>query len=144
MSEPRDETHRVLAQADALMSRHRIFVAGAAAPVFPELTSPTALDEDIPVLTEVVADLDTPELPTPDSIENLLTSQRQQLEQTIGQWMDQRLPEEVLRVMDGISDQLIGTLVERMRAELLPQLLTALEPPIEPMDSDRNSVKENA
>lgn len=128
MNEHRDETHRVLAQADALMGRHRVFIAGAGAPPI-ETASLTTDEEDIPVLTEIVDDRDTLALPGPNPVEDLLVVQRQQLEQTIEQWMDQRLPEEVLRVMDGVSDQLIGTLVSKMRAELLPQLLAATYPP---------------
>jgi hypothetical protein len=48
-------THQVLAQADALMRRHRVFVAGAAAPT-PAPAPLAEPEEDIPVLTDVVAE----------------------------------------------------------------------------------------
>jgi hypothetical protein len=128
MTENQDGTHRVLAQADALMRRHRVFVAGGNATT--EATeNPPSQDDDIPVLTEVVAEVvaesSSNESPPPVPVQELLDSQRAKIEQTIEQWLDEKLPEEVLRVMDGISDQLIGSLVTRMRNELLPQLLLA-------------------
>lgn len=128
MTENQDGTHRVLAQADALMRRHRVFVAGSN--VTAEATeNPPSQEDDIPVLTEVVAEVvaeSSPnESPAPIPVQELLDSQRAKIEQTIEQWLDEKLPEEVLRVMDGISDQLIGSLVTRMRNELLPQLLLA-------------------
>lgn len=128
MTENQDGTHRVLAQADALMRRHRVFVASGNATT--EATeNPSSQEDDIPVLTEVVAEVvaeSSPnESPAPIPVQELLDSQRAKIEQTIEQWLDEKLPEEVLRVMDGISDQLIGSLVTRMRNELLPQLLLA-------------------
>lgn len=128
MTENQDGTHRVLAQADALMRRHRVFIAGGNAAA--EATeNPPSQEDDIPVLTEVVAEAiaeSSPnESPPPVPVQELLDSQRAKIEQTIEQWLDEKLPEEVLRVMDGISDQLIGSLVTRMRNELLPQLLLA-------------------
>lgn len=126
MTETQDGTHRVLAQADALMRRHRVFIAGGNAAA--EATEKSQ-EDDIPVLTEVVAEAvaeSSPnESPPPVPVQELLDSQRAKIEQTIAQWLDEKLPEEVLRVMDGISDQLIGSLVTRMRNELLPQLLLA-------------------
>lgn len=128
MTENQDGTHRVLAQADALMRRHRVFIAGGNAAA--EATeNPPSQEDDIPVLTEVVAEAiaesSQNESPPPVPVQELLDSQRAKIEQTIEQWLDEKLPEEVLRVMDGISDQLIGSLVTRMRNELLPQLLLA-------------------
>jgi hypothetical protein len=55
--------------------------------------------------------------------QSALAAKQQQIESALDQWLDKELPNEILRVMDGISDQLIGTLVRRMREELLPQLL---------------------
>jgi hypothetical protein len=57
---------------------------------------------------------------------DLLAAQRQQIEDHLERWLDNRLPDEVLRVMDGVSDQLIGSLVSRMREELLPELLAVV------------------
>jgi hypothetical protein len=125
MNDTPNPTHQVLAQADALMRRHRVFVAGAAAPV----AAPAPLaeaEEDIPVLTEVVAENlaeNFEPMPVADPVASALAAKQQQIESALDRWLDKELPNEILRVMDGISDQLIGTLVRRMRDELLPQLL---------------------
>lgn len=131
-----DGTHRVLAQADALMRRHRVFIAGGNAAA-EAAENPAQQEDDIPVLTEVVAEAvaeSSPnEPPSAVPVQELLDSQREKIERTIEQWMDEKLPEEVLRIMDGISDQLIGSLVTRMRNELIPQLLLAN--PLSPAES---------
>lgn len=124
MTEHQDETHKVLAQADALMRRHRVFIAGAAAE---NAEDPVPQEDDIPTLTEVVGEAGptSPETPEPLPIQELLAVQQQQIEDTVEQWLDEKLPEEVLRVMDGFTDQLIAALVTRMRTELIPQLRPA-------------------
>jgi hypothetical protein len=134
MNEPQNQTHRVLAQADALMRRHRVFIAGNATVPIPE---PSAADpeDDFPVLTEVIADQsaqESDEAPAPvglteAQVQEMLATQQQNFQQALAQWLDEKLPEEILRVMDGVSDQLIGTLTTRIRNEFLPQL----QPPAE-------------
>ncbi len=126
-----DPTARVLASADALIRRHRVFLAGAR-------TAPTAADEplaelpaeagfdDIPVLTEVVTS--SPAGGDPGDAAGL--AQRQRLEEALALWLDEQLPLEVLRITDGWNDQLIAALTRRMQDELLPHLLAGLaEPP---------------
>ena len=132
MSEASDDTSRILTQADALMNRHRshrVFVArNEAENASPEDTS-APVDDDFPVLTEVVAEDNQGEAAEKASGVDHLSLQTTRLEETLEDWLDTRLPDEVLRVMDGISDQLISTLVTRMRAELLPQLMSSLQAP---------------
>jgi hypothetical protein len=138
MSHTPDDTHRILNQADALMNRHRghrTFVAKNTAEETASATTADAVppaDEDFPVLTEVVSEFaiesgnEISGIAAEKQKADLLAAQRQQIEDHLERWLDNRLPDEVLRVMDGVSDQLIGSLVSRMREELLPELLSVV------------------
>ncbi len=142
MSDTPDDTHRILNQADALMNRHRghrTFVARNTAEESqsaPTVDAVPPADEDFPVLTEVVNEFasefaiesgnEISGIAAEKQKADLLAAQRQQIEEHLERWLDNRLPDEVLRVMDGVSDQLIGSLVTRMREELLPELLTVV------------------
>jgi hypothetical protein len=138
MNEPQNQTHRVLAQADALMRRHRVFIAGNATATAPDENSADQ-EDDFPVLTEVVADEaqqgsdadPTPPGLTEAQVQEMLAAQQQEFQHVLAQWLDEKLPDEVLRVMDGVSDQLIGALTTRMRNEFLPQVPLTQEPPTE-------------
>ena len=124
MSDDRDPTHRVLAQADALMRRHRVFLAGAGVTA-PENSG--ADDEDIPVLLDIVP-YDAPRQHVTEDVAAQLSAHRQtQIRALIDEWLDEHMPAEIQRVMDGISDQLIASLANQIRGELLPKLLTAAE-----------------
>ncbi len=132
----------VLQQANQLMRRHRSFVAGGALPTMPE--PPTDRD-DLPVLTEVVDGADIPLLalpgaespPTvaPERIEALarellferLPAQRQALAEELAAWLDSELPQVIMRVLDGVTDQLVARIADESRAALLPRLQAALE-----------------
>lgn len=139
MSDMPDDTHKILTQADALMNRHRsprVFVAKGVveeSQSLPDTDTPAPVDEDFPVLTEIVSEItieDSGEKSVPGSgaePDNIAAMQRQKIEEAMEGWLDSRLPDEVLRVMDGVSDQLIVSLVSRMREELLPELLTAID-----------------
>lgn len=104
---------QVLAQADALMRRHRVFVAGGA-------TAPQSVEEDIPVLTDIV-----PQISGDDP-----SMQREELEQRLRdalvEWIDEALPQEVLKLTDNIADQLLAALDARLRNELVPRLIASL------------------
>lgn len=117
----------VLQKADAFMRRHRVFVAGAAAPTAeePVPAQPAAEDDaDIPVLTEVV--VAEPAAATaaaaidPARLQTALAAE-------LDAWLDEQLPAHVMRVLDGITDQMIGQVSEKARSELLPRLLERLE-----------------
>jgi hypothetical protein len=120
----------VLDKADALMRRHRVFVAGA--PQQPSLLAEPE-SEDIPVLTEVV-DATATMPPTEDvdaKLQDLLAerlaAQRQLLADELAAWLDTELPRLVMFVLDGVTDQLVAQVTAEARAALLPRLQAALE-----------------
>ena len=47
-------------------------------------------------------------------------------------WLDEKLPAAVLRVLDGLSDQMISQVAAQARLELLPRLKSTLEPSSKP------------
>ncbi|HEY6896051.1 MAG TPA: hypothetical protein VI279_02220 [Rhodocyclaceae bacterium] len=102
----------ILSVADAFMNRRR-----------------TPVEDDVPVLTEVV---DQPSTVTP-AAEALAPpplldeTRKQALQRELEEWLDLQMPQVVLRVLDGVADQMIGHLGEQARAVLLPRLLAALE-----------------
>ncbi|HQR02890.1 MAG: hypothetical protein JSR19_10710 [Proteobacteria bacterium] len=104
----------ILGQADALMQRWRgaPTQTGAAGDDIPTLTDVVREGQPLPVLTEVV---------------DPFASQRVALEAACEAWLDERLPMLVLRILDGLTDQLIHQLTQQARNELLPQLRRALE-----------------
>ena len=141
MSEDRD----ILEQADRLMRRHRVFLAGSPATV--AVTEEVA--DDLPVLTDLVtateevAAAPPPPPPEPEiplaAIEDRaqviahemllerLSAQRQAIDDEIGVWLDNELPHIVMYVIDGITDQLVAQVTAAVRLELLPKLQSAVE-----------------
>lgn len=135
MSDDRD----LLDQADRLMRRHRIFVAGAAA------AAPIEDDafDDLPVLTDVVPEVEEVVVPPPpppgpsideqaqvlahELLLERLSAQRNAIEKEVVAWLDKELPEIVMYVIDGITDQLVAQVTAAMRLELLPKLQLAVE-----------------
>jgi uncharacterized FlaG/YvyC family protein len=79
------------------------------------------------VLTEVVdphaVGIERPVEPAVD----LQTEVRAALARELEIWLDEKLPEAVLRVLDGLSDQMINQVAAQARLELLPRLKSALE-----------------
>jgi hypothetical protein len=138
MSDDRD----ILEQADRLMRRHRVFLAGsqASVPVIEEVP------DDLPVLTDLVMATE-PEVvvPPPAPVEPIesveqraqvlahelllerLSAQRQAIEEELGLWLDNELPHIVTYVIDGIADQLVAQVTAAVRLELLPKLQIAVE-----------------
>ncbi|CAG1000186.1 hypothetical protein RHDC4_03123 [Rhodocyclaceae bacterium] len=126
----------LLQKADALM-RRRSFVAGAnEAPEEPAATP--AAPDDVPVLTEVV-EPNAGLLPeAADAPPEKIASLRNSLAFELETWLDEELPQHVMRVLDGLTDQLIIQLSLKARADLLPRLQAILEaaesrakPPVE-------------
>ncbi|MCX7173463.1 MAG: hypothetical protein NT159_05995 [Proteobacteria bacterium] len=142
-------------QADALM-RRRSFVAGTKAErAEPEWRAEVADDcasDDVPVLTDVVNDdlvaqgSQTPggetdsteseanialriELALRQRLSQLLMDRQALLAQEIEAWLDEQMPQLVIRAMDGITDHLVALLANRAKDELLPRLEAALKPP---------------
>lgn len=123
----------LLQKADALMRKHRVFVAGANDKVE---SRGDADNDDIPVLTEVV---DAEQIPVSAASARTsvdLAELRSALAFEMEAWLDEELPQHVLRVLDGITDQLIIQLSLKARAELLPRLQNILEAPREPANPE--------
>ena len=149
----------LLDQADALM-RRRVFVAGAnSGPVAPDdpehamESSETDADstlENVPILTDVVVahDIQSDAKLTDDlkpetfstsraesnssrHFDRLLSERQAVLTREIETWLDEQLPQMVIRAMDGITDHLVALLANRARDDLLPRLEAAMQAPQE-------------
>ncbi len=144
----------VIDKADSLMRRHRAFVAGeppaAAVPPAPTFSPPpeqAPVPEDLPVLTEIVADDDEVTLATASAAADIeallrerlsaaLPQQRELLRRELAQWLDEQLPQLVMRVLDGVTDQLVAQINTQARMTLLPKLQAVLEADSEPPAAD--------
>ncbi|HUW39348.1 MAG TPA: hypothetical protein VMV91_18655 [Rhodocyclaceae bacterium] len=115
----------LLDQADALMRRHRVFVAGATAPTEPALVEES---DDLPLLTDIVAAEPPPVAVDAEAIgadidfDRHLAERRAALGLALEKWLDEQLPQLVIRAMDGITDHLVAQITRRARGELLPRL----------------------
>jgi len=110
------DTEGLLNKADALIRRHRVFIAGAPAP-----TLESSPDDDLPVLTEVVSDAALATAP-PHMQEHL-----DALREELTRWLNEELPHAVLKVTDGLADQLMGELTHQAEQQLLPRLIARLD-----------------
>ena len=114
----------VIKQIDALINRHRP-TSDSQHPS--ETTEQPSMEEDVPVLTEVV-DAHTGDItPLVSSMPDTQAAMRAALARELEAWLDEKLPDAVLRVLDGLSDQLIAQVAAQARLELLPRLKNALE-----------------
>jgi uncharacterized FlaG/YvyC family protein len=137
----------ILDQADRLMRRHRVFVAGSQASV---PGAPEPLD-DLPVLTDMVAAPEVEAVAVPnaaaistEAIEQRaqvlahefllerLSAQRDTIEKEVVAWLDTELPHIVMYVVDGLTDQLVAQVTAAVRLELLPKLQLAVEAESQP------------
>ena len=114
-----DDTSDVLRKADALIRRTRVFVAGSPGPDA-EAMPP---EDDLPVLTEIVTEHEAALATAPPHMQQHLDALREEL----SRWLDQELPHAVLKVTDGLADQLMGELTEQAEKNLLPRLIARLE-----------------
>jgi hypothetical protein len=104
----------ILGQADALMRRHRSFVARSAEiEPSPDERPATPDEEDIPLLTEVV---DTEVVP--QSIDTLIDALGSEIEATLSDWLVDALPTAVMNA----SQHVLSELDAKARNTLLPQL----------------------
>ena len=146
-------------QANKLM-RRRVFVASGAQPPAPPppepsppIEPPAAEIDDLPVLTEVFVpepQLPPVEVPPPEPVipqetidarakellQAQLPFQRQAVAHELAAWLDTELPQVVLRVLDGVTDQIVGQVTAEARAALLPRLQDALETDNIALDED--------
>lgn len=114
-----DDTTEVLRKADALMRRTRVFVAGAKT----QLDALPAQEDDLPVLTEVVPEHEAALATAPPHMQHHLDALRDEL----SLWLEQELPNAVLKVTDGLADQLTGELTDLAEKNLLPRLIACLD-----------------
>lgn len=125
----------ILDKADSLMRRHRTGGGAAVPGAVTPAASRNADGDDLPVLTEVVASPDAiPSAATRDLEEILrerlvaaLPQQRELLRRELAAWLDEQLPQLVLRVLDGVTDQLVAQINTQARMTLLPRLQAVLE-----------------
>ena len=114
-----DDTADLLRKADALITRTRKYVAGASR----HETQAIAPDDDLPVLTDIVTDQEVTLATAPPHMQQHLDALREEL----SRWLDQELPHAVLKVTDGLADQLMGELTHQAEKNLLPRLLARLD-----------------
>lgn len=120
----------VFGKADALMKRHRAFVAAGAQ------SAPPPPPEDVPVLTEVVDPQAAPRLPralsgSPDT-EALAESMREALAplppdiaRAVESWLAATLPRLVARQLEGVSEHVAHEVGTALR-DSLPLLISDL------------------
>jgi len=114
-----DNTVELLRKADALIRRTRVFVAGSPAPTI--LAAPP--EDDLPVLTDIVTEHEAALATAPPHMQQHLDALREEL----SRWLDQELPQAVLKVTDGLADQLMGELTHQAEKNLLPRLIARLD-----------------
>jgi len=114
-----DNTADVLRKADALIGRTRVFVAGSAS----QAAQAKPAEDDVPVLTNVVAAHELALATAPPHMQQHLDALREELTR----WLDQELPQAVLKVTDGLADQLMGELTHQAEKNLLPRLVARLD-----------------
>lgn len=114
-----DNTVDLLRQADALIRRNRTYVAGPS-PAFVQAASP---EDDLPVLTDIVTDQEAALATAPPHMQKHLDALREEL----SRWLEQELPHAVLKVTDGLADQLMGELTHQAEKQLLPRLIARLD-----------------
>jgi hypothetical protein len=117
----------ILSQADALMRRHRSFVARSDTADSPETASAGKDhgDADIPLLTEIV------EIATGTDDGNARTALSKAIQSELNSWLDEGLPSRIDALTEQIGKQLLADLKGEALNTLLPRLLAALEAPQE-------------
>lgn len=114
-----DNTTDLLRKADALIRHTRVFVAGSSA----QATGTAPPDDDLPVLTDIVTEHEAALATAPPHMQQHLDALREEL----SRWLDQELPHAVLKVTDGLADQLMGELTDQAEKKLLPRLIARLD-----------------
>ena len=114
-----NNTEDVLRKADALIRRTRVLVAGSPSEG-PQTPSP---DDDLPVLTDIVTEHEAALATAPPHMQQHLDALREEL----SRWLDQELPHAVLKVTDGLADQLMAELIHQAEKNLLPRLISRLD-----------------
>lgn len=127
-----DETTKVLNQADALMRRHRVFVANAPQAETPAVTQVDS-DDDLPVLTDAVDHpdqvyaADKPHRMASDSASSL---RNLAMASIVNQWLEEALPVAIQEVSEELTDRLVAKLSAKARLELTERLIKELDKPL--------------
>lgn len=119
------EPEDVLGKADALMRRHRSFVAGASKP-------PADSDEDVPVLTDEVDLDDSAAQETLDAqqrIADILNRLEPEIASLVRQWLAAELPHIVARELGALAPRLIQATHQSLEQALLPELSRLIREP---------------
>lgn len=114
-----DNTEDLLRKADALIRRSRVFVAGSSGAT----TRPTPPEDDLPTLTDVVSEQEAALATAPPHMQEHLDALREEL----SLWLVEELPQAVLKVTDGLADQLVGELTHQAEKNLLSRLIARLD-----------------
>lgn len=112
----------ILSQADALMHRHRSFVARSNSEA--DYSPPPQADADpaeIPLLTEIV------QVAHSTNHKHQRDELSTRIEREFTDWLDQALPQHLEKLIEQIGKQLLSSLTEEAKASLLPRLQAALE-----------------
>lgn len=132
MSESDDD---LLGKADALIRRHRVFLAGGQVPA--------PLEEELPLLTDVVDAAQfapppeappPPPGPSPQALEQaararldaLLDALQPELKRSMEQWMEELLPRLLARELHEAADRMLAEIGQRFEADMLPRLAQTL------------------
>lgn len=118
-----ENTTDLLLKADALMRRTRSYVANAPPASNAPVVETSPPDEDVPVLTERVTESEAAFATAPPHMQQHLDALRVEL----ARWLEQELPHAVLKVTDGLADQLMGELTHQAEKNLLPRLIARLD-----------------
>jgi hypothetical protein len=133
------DENSLLDKADSLIQRHR--PSGTAGGPHQAVSE----NDDLPMLTDVIVTEDmgpaaVPAFvhiapPDPEHVAELaremllarLPAQRQAIAGELAAWLDKELPPVVLRVLDGIADQIIAQVTTEALATLMPRMQAALD-----------------
>ncbi len=140
-SDNRFQGSDLLDKANALMRRHRVFVArpldesDSAEPVslaaeefFDTAPAGPSPDDDIPVLTDVVATDVFSVIAPVDNVPVEPMVAASWANEQVQRWLDEELPTVVLSVLDGLADRLVAEVVTRAQVELLNAITAGPEP----------------
>jgi len=115
-----EEADALLEKADALLRKHR-HTGHAETAADP--------DDDLPILTEIVEDFDTPGKtphadvpPVPNELAEFLIDLDTELAREIELWFANELPQLVANELDRMSERLRTEALGHMRATLIPAL----------------------
>ena len=81
------------------------------------------VEDDLPILTDIVTEREAALATAPPHMQQHLDALREELTR----WLEQELPQAVLKVTDGLADQLMGELTEQAEKKLLPRLIARLD-----------------